>query len=180
MVTVPQPYNYLIADLPGGFFTGESSDHLIYLIQAQLPSGVNPVVSSDSVNVTVSFDEDLTTEDKAVLDALVERCNDFYIITSDGGETDLGNPAEITKTAGLSSSTTITLQYKDGDGNNFAGFGEDIVLWAPLMTINKLEGNFDENGQFEFIIGAELSRGQAEITIESDALPQRVLIARWL
>lgn len=180
MTTVPQPYDYLIADLPGAQFTGEASDHLLYLIQSQLPTGQNPVVSSDAINVTVSFDVDLTTEEKATLDALVPRCNDFYIITSDGGVTDLGNPALVEKTAGQLSSTTITLQYKDGDGNDFGGFGEEILLRAPLMTINKLEGNFDGNGRFQFIIGAELSRGEAQITIESDALPERVLIARWL
>lgn len=179
MTTVPQPYTYPIANIPGGHFTGAASDHLLALIASQLPSGVNPGISSDSINIVVSFSQDLTTADKATLDSLVPHCADFFIVTSDGGVTDLGDPSNVTATAGLQSATTITLQYKMGDGSNFAGFGETITLHAPIMTIDKVTGNFDGNGRFQFIIGAELNRGEADIIIDADSLPERTLNAIW-
>jgi hypothetical protein len=146
MTTVPQPYTYLISSIPGGKFDGGSSSHLLYLIETQLPTGVNPVINSDGLNVIITFDADLTTQDKATLDTLVPHASDFFIITKDNGVTDLGDPASISTTAGLNSSTTITLRYKNGDGTNFNGFGEIVTIHAPIMTIDKLGGNFDANG----------------------------------
>lgn len=179
MTTVPQPYIYTINNLPGAYFDGSSSDRLLSLIASQLPTGQNPVISSDSINITVAFDVDLQTSEKTTLDNLVPRCNDYFIITNDGGLTDLGLPAIVEKVAGLVSSTTITLQYKDGAGANFNGFGEQIKLRAPIMTINKLSGNFDGSGKFQFVIGAILDRGEASIDIEIPALTTRTLIGRW-
>jgi hypothetical protein len=180
MPTVPQPYVYPISGIPGGQFGGQQSDRLIHLITSQLPTGLNPVVNSDSIDIIVSFDADLTTEEKTTLDGLVPHCADLYIITIDGGITDLGDPAEITKNAGQQSSSTITLQMKMGDGTNFNSFGEPVVLRAPLMVIDTLGGNFNGSGQFVFTIGAELSRGQADIQIESDSLAVKTVSARWV
>lgn len=178
MTTVPQPYDYLIADIPGGVFGGTQSDRLMHLIQTQIPSGQNPVIGSDELNVTVSFDEDLEEAAKAVLDNCVEHCADFFIITSDGGTTDLGDPATVSKAAGLLSSTTLTLRLKLGDGTNTPGFNETVELIAPIMTIDKLSGNFSE-GLFAFTIGALLDRGQATIEVTADSMPVKTLIARW-
>lgn len=180
MPTVPQPYTYPIANIPGGFFDGQSSDHLIGIIAIDLPTGVNPVVESDGINVTVSFDVDLTTEEKAILDTLVARCNDFFIVTLDNGITDEGEPATIEKAAGLLSSSTITLKYKSGDGTDSNGFGETVVLRSPIMQIDRLGGDFDGTGKFQFVIGALLERGEATILIECDGLPSRTVIARWI
>lgn len=179
MPTIPQPYVYPIANIPGGQFNGDASSHLLALIVSQIPSGVNPVIGSDSINVTVSFNSDLSTTDKATLDSLVPHCADFFIITEDGGVTDLGNPANIMTAAGQNSATTITLQYKMGDGTNFNGFGEAIQLHSPIMTIDKIIGNFDGTGKFQFIIGSELNRGEVDIVIDSGSLPEKVLVAIW-
>jgi len=177
--TVPQPYDYLIASIPGGQFTGTASDHLLELIRTQLPNGINPVINSDGINIIITFDQDLSTADKATLDTLVPHCADYFIITKDGGRTDLGDPAVVTTAAGQQSATTITLQYKMGDGTNFASFGEAIVVHAPIMTIDKIAGNFDGNGQLQFIIGSELKRGEVNIAIDADALPEKILTASW-
>jgi len=179
MPTVPQPYEYLIANIPGGIFEGSHSDRLLHLIQTQIPAGVNPVISSDSTNITVSFDFDLEDTDKAILDDLVERSADYFIVSTDGGSNDLGDPALIEEESGLESASTITLQIKDGDGINVNGFEELITIHAPLMTISTLSGQFDVTGEFEFTVGAELNRGEAEVIIEAAGLPSRTVIARW-
>jgi len=180
MTTVPQPYVYPVAGIPGGQFGGQQSDRLVHLIISQIPAGQNPTINSDGLDVVITFDADLTTAEKTTLDDIVPHCADFYIITTDGGVTDLGDPAVVTKNAGQQSSALITLQFKLGDGTDFVSFGEAVTLAAPLMAIDKLEGNFDGSGKFAFTIGAELSRGQANIEITSDSLAVKTLIARWL
>lgn len=180
MPTVPQPYVYPISGIPGAAFDGQKSDRLIALIHANLPSATGLVVSSDSINVTITFDADLSTADKAELDILVPHCADYFIITSDGGVTDLGDPATVTKASGLLSSTVVTLQFKSGDGNNSVGLGESVLVIAPLMTIDKVSGNFDGAGKFQFTVGSVVSsRGTAQIEITSDALPVKTLNATW-
>lgn len=178
MPTVPQPYVYAISSIPGGVFGGQQSDRLLWLIQNRLVEATNPVISSDSVNVIITFDTDLTVEQKTTLDELVPHSADYFIITLDGS-TDIGDPANIKKPAGQESSTRIILQIKSGDGSDFRGFGESVDLHAPLMTIDRLEGTFNESGQFSFTIGAELSRGQVEIYVEASGLPSKTIIARW-
>jgi len=177
MATVPQPYVYPIANIPGGQFGGAQSDRLVFLIGTQLPTAQNPVVSSDGINVIITFAVDLTTEEKIILDNLVRHCADFFIITTDGS-TDLGDPATISQDAGLLSSTTLILRLKLGDGTNDPSFNESLSLSAPIMTIDKIEGSFS-NGTFSFTVGAVLDRGQAEITITADSMPTKTLIARW-
>lgn len=180
MPTVPQPYVYPISNIIGGYFTGESSDHLTGLILTQLALVGNPTISSDGIDVVITFDADLSTEDKATLDSLVDHANDLFIITKDGGVTDLGNPATVSVNAGLSSATTITLQYKTGTGANFNGFGDTVTLSAPIMTIDKVSGTFNGTGKFQFVIGAELNRGTVQIEISTDtSMPKKSLIAEW-
>lgn len=180
MPTVPQPYVYPISGIPGGIFDGIKSDRLVALISETLPTATGLVVSSDSVNVTITFNNDLTTADKATLDVLVPRCSEYFIVTIDGGVTDLGEPSNVVKASGLLSSTLITLQFKSGDGTNSVGSAEAVALTAPLMTIDKVGGNFDGAGKFSFTIGSVVSsRGTAQIQISSDALPMRNLMATW-
>lgn len=179
MPTVPQPYVYLIADLPGGVFSGQSSDRLLWLFANLFPAGINPVINSDEVEVTITFDEDLEQADKDDLDDLVPHCTDYFIVSTDGGTTDLGEPATVSKAAGLLSSTNITLKLKNGDGADINGFAEPVLLRAPIMTISTIEGNLNASGSFTFTVGALLDRGEAQIAIEVDSLPQRTLIARW-
>lgn len=178
MTTVTQPYTYAISSIPGGF-NGNSSSHLFYLIETQIPTGVNPVINSDEFDVVITFDADLTTQEKSTLDNLVLHSSDFFIITKDNGVTDLGNPAPISADAGLNSSTVVTLRYKAGDGTNFNGFGETVILRAPIMTIDKLSGVFDTNGLFQFTIGSELNRGTVEIEVDCDSLPIKTIISSW-
>ena len=166
MATVPQPYEYPIASIPGGEF--DSGDRLLALIQDQIPVGINPVINSDGINITVEFDEDLEDTDKATLDSLIPHAADYYIITIDGGNTDEGDPAEIVTESGLLSAVAVTLQMKAGDGSDIVGFGEGVTLGPPIMTISTLQGNFNGSGQFTFTVGAVLDRGRAEIEIQSD------------
>jgi len=180
MTTVPQPYVYPIANIPGGQFGGSQSSHLFQIIQQNLPNDTGLVISSDSVNVTITFNQDISTQDKTTLDALVARSADYFIVTSDGGITDLGQNAIISVLAGLNSSTTITLQYKKGDGTNSNGFSDNLIIHAPLMTIDTLDGSFNGSGKAQFVIGAELNRGEVNITIDTDSvLPERNITARW-
>jgi hypothetical protein len=179
MTTVPQPYVYPVSGIPGGQFGGQQSSHLAFIISQNLPNDTNPTISCDGSSVTITFDQDISVADKAILDALVARSADYFIVTTDGGVTDLGNPATIAVPAGLNSSTTITLQFKKGDGTNSNGYGDSVVIHAPIMTIDSLGGVFGANGQFQFTIGSELNRGEVDITISSDTLPERDIVARW-
>lgn len=175
-------YTYLISNLPGDRFDGQSSDHLDAIIRLNLPNAELVGITSDSQSgtVVVSFNTTLSDADKLVLDALVARCNDSFIVTADNGVTDVGEPGEVQLTAGPSSSATITLQYKDGLGANSNGFGEAVKLTpAALMPIDKIGGNFDGTGKFSFVVGASLSRGAVTIEVAADSLPVRHLTVRW-
>lgn len=172
-------YIYSISGIPGGVFGGQQSDHLLDMIQTILPSAPNPVISSDGTNVTVTFDTELSAGDITTLNGLVARCADYFIVTSDGGLTDLGLPALISVVAGLVSSTTVTLQYKSGDGSDSNGYGDAISISAPIMNITALGGAFNGSGKFQFTIGSHTQRGQADITLTSGSLPVRILNARW-
>lgn len=165
MATIPQPYEYLIASIPGGEF--DNGDRLLALMQDQIPAGINPTINSDGINITVEFDDDLEEADKNILDSLIPHAADYYIITLDGGETDEGDPAEITTNSGLISAVTVTLQLKAGDGTNIVGFGEEVNLNPPIMTISTLQGFFNDSGQFTFTVGAVMERGRADIEIDS-------------
>jgi len=182
MTTVAQPYVYPVANIPGcgGGFTGQMSDHLSALVEAALPtfwdqSGFN----SDETNVIVTGVRDLDTDEKAVLDGLVDRVAESFIVTIDGGTTDIGEPGTIDKNAGLDSATTITLKFKDGNGNDSDGHGEVVKIIAPRMPISKTGGAFDANGKLEFTVGSSLERGTCDLIITSDKLPQRHITANW-
>lgn len=182
MSTVPQPYNYPIANIPGaaGGFTGQMSEHLKSLIQSALPTFFDEEgVNSDGVNVIVTGTADLTTTDKAILDGLVARSGEYFIVTTDGGVTDLGEPAEVNVNAGLVSSKTVTLQLKDGNANNQTIAGGAVKLTAPVGPINKTGGTFDANGRFAFTLGSSLDKGAFPVLIESDSLPPRNITIRW-
>ena len=176
MATVPQPYEYPISSIPGGEF--DSGDRLLGLIQTQLPTGINPVINRDGINITVEFDEDLEDTDKAILDSLIPHAADYYIITLDGGNTDEGDPAEVVIESGLLSAVTITLQMKAGDGTDIVGFGEEVTLGPPIMTISTLQGNFNDSGQFTFTAGAVLDKGKAEIEMHT-VFPDKELTITW-
>lgn len=180
MPTVPQPYVYPVANITGAGdgFTGDMSNRLFALIVSQLPGFTNPVINSDETNVTITGDVDLTDVEKALLDGLVNHAADYFIVSLDG-ETDLGDPVAIEKDAGLMSAVTIYLQMKSGDGNDFAGFGEEIRLTAPLMPINKVRGNFDGAGEFDFTVGASLNLGTVELLVECDGMPARAITVTW-
>lgn len=179
MATVPQPYVYPIANIPGAGegFTG--SEHLKSLIQAALPDFFDPTgVNSDGVNVSVTGTRDLTTAEKTTLDGLVARSEEFFIVTTDGGVTDLPEPGEVSLTAGLLSSKMLTLQLKDGNGNNQPIAGGAIKLTAP-PALDKTTGAFDANGKFVFTASAQLNKGSIAVLIESDSLPPRNVTFRW-
>lgn len=189
MTTVPQPYVYDYASIlgvgSGGSFTGDMSSHLQDMILSAIPtfatsSSLNITSDDVSQQVTISGDRDLDTTEKTTLDALVNRAADYFIITIDNGATDLGNPAQVTKVAGPASSITVTLQYKKGDGTNRTGLNDAVSLTSPVISIDKTGGNFDNNGKFQFTLGAQLvMRGTAEIEISGDSLAARVLQASW-
>jgi len=164
------------------------SDHLQALILSEIAvaSGDDPdnplieVGSPDSELVFVQFDHDLSAADEAILDGLVARSADYFIVTSDGGNTDLGNPSLVSKNAGLLSSTTITLQMKNGAGTSINGHAENVVLdITGLVPINKSGGVFDGNGKFAFTVGASLERGSVQVEITAESLPPRTFFAKW-
>lgn len=182
--TIPQPYIYPYSAISGSPSVFDNSDHLFALIVANIPTwSTNPNIDTDDTakTVTISGDRDLTTDEKAVLDSLVDRANDNFIITSDGGRTDLGEPAAVSNPAGPQSAVTITLQYKKGDTTNRTGVSDGVAIKAPLMTLDATSGKFDPNtGQFSFTLGAQLvSRGTATVVISSDSLPAKTLNATW-
>lgn len=186
MTTVSQPYVYDYVNIlgvgSGGSFTGDMSSHLQDMILNGLPNFTNPVINSDDVSqqVTVTGDVDLTTDEKTTLDGFVNRAADYFIITTDGGTTDLGNPATVSKPAGPTSSVTVTLQYKKGDGTDRTGITDAVSLTSPVISLDKTSGNFDSNGKFQFVLGAQLAmRGTAQIDIVVDSLAQRTLLASW-
>lgn len=182
MATVPQPYNYDVSVVSGGEFPGSASDHLKALILAGIPAGVNPIISESGPTITVSFDADLTTADKATLDSLVPRAADYYIITTDGGVTDLGDPATISQPVGILSSSNITLQYKSGNGVNSNGYGDSVVLTpSALMPISASTVVFNGSGKATFTVGASVTqRGAMSIALATNTvLPPTSLITVW-
>ena len=190
-------YAYPLTGIPGGVWnTAESpgmSDLLSDLIRdniAALPGDTpanqlfvisGPTEEQGAISVIVDTLADLTNDEKAILDTLVPHGPDYFIVTEDGGATDLGEPSEINQDAGPSSSKTITLKWKDGAGQDSNGFGDKSVQLTPaaLLPIDKTGGTFDSNGKFAFVVGASLSRGAVNITCQSDKLPVRNLLARW-
>jgi len=183
MATVPQPYSYPIVDILGGVFDAQKSDHLIALIRTFVPSGINPVVSSDDLNVVVGFDQDLTEGDKAVLDSLVSRSAEYLVVTlADGTPLPVGsNGPSITLAADGIATQAMRVQLKNGDGTDSSGNAEKIIL-APvsLIPLDKLSGNLDANGQFAFTLQASNARGNIQVDVKDDnALPINTFFAVW-
>ena len=189
-------YNYPVAStIPGGAWmppeNTSMSDHLTALMRANIASlaadapdnqlftiGSGPINGAE--NVIIETVTDLTTGEQTTLDGLVPRCADYFIVTTDGGTTDLGEPSEISQVAGPTSSVTVTVQWKTGSAANSNGHG-DTILFTPaaLMPIDKTEAVIDGNGKASFVVGASLSRGSVAIAISSDSLPIRNLTAKW-
>ena len=141
MATIPQPYVYPWSSIPGGVFTGQMSERLDGLIEVKLPDWGNPVIGSDeeAATVTITGDTDLTDADKAILDGLVARSADFFIITKDGGRTDMGEPALLALKANGIESQIITLQYKNGDNTDSNGYDDPVKATSVgLLPIDKL------------------------------------------
>lgn len=190
----PGRYEYIVASaIPGGQWMPESnqsmSDHLADLIRTHIavasgPTPTNPLTdlgTEDSgVTLFIQFEEDLSGSDETLLGTLVARAADYFIVTEDDGVTDLGNPATITKPAGLLSSTVVTLQMKRGDGVSINGYGDDVTL-SPvgIMPISTTDGEFGGTGKHVFTIGASLDRGTCVVEITGGTLPPRTLIAKW-
>lgn len=189
-------YLYPVAStIPGGLWMPPEntamSDHLTALIRANVPSlaadapdnQLFTIGSQDfgsGEQVIVETVEELSTGEKTTLDGLVPRCADYFIVTTDGGTTDLGEPSEVTQVAGPSSSATVTLQWKTGAAVDSNGHGDTVLITpAALMPIDKTEAVFDGTGKVSFVLGASLSRGSVAIAITSDSLPVRNLTAKW-
>lgn len=189
-------YNYPVAStIPGGAWmppeNTSMSDHLTALMRANIPSlaadapdnqlfTIGSGQVDETENVIIETVSDLSVEEKAILDTLVPRSADYFIVTTDGGATDLGEPCEVSQVAGPTSSVTVTIQWKTGAAVNSNGHG-DTVLFTPaaLMPIDKTEAVIDGTGKASFVVGASLSRGSVAIAITSDSLPVRNLTAKW-
>jgi len=189
-------YNYPIAStIPGGQWmppeNTSMSDHLASLIRANIASLATDTpdnqlftIGSQTLNdvetLIIETVTDLTTDEKTILDDLVPRCADYFIVTTDGGVTDLGEPSEISQTAGPTSSVTVTLKWKNGAGADSNGHGDTVLITpAALLPIDKTSAVIDANGKASFIVGASLSRGSVAIALTSDNLPVRNLVAKW-
>lgn len=187
-------YTFTVAtDVSGGQWdTPANSDmegHLQSIILSTFAyshsGGANPLLNlgtnDGGVTIFVQFTADISSGDQTTLSALVRRAADYFIVTSDGGVTDLGEPSTISKANGVLSSTTITLQYKNGDGTNSNGYGETVNITpiGLLPITSTTSGVINGSGQYAFTVGASLQRGTVPIAIVIDNLPARNLTAVW-
>jgi hypothetical protein len=189
-------YTYPIATtIPGGQWMSPEnpfmSDHLTALCRANIPSlaadapdnqlfTIGSQVLNEVETLIIETVTDLTTEEQATLDGLVPRAADYFIVTQDGGVTDLGEPSEIDQTAGPESSVTITLKWKNGAGADSNGWGDTVSITpAALMPIDKTSAVFDENGKASFVAGASLTRGGVLIALAAGSVPPRNLLTKW-
>ena len=186
MATVPQPYVYAYGSIPGGVFTGQMSEHLEALIRAEstlaawIESNLNIASDDEAATLTITGDFDLTDTLKATLDALVQRSADYFVVTFDGGTTPLSDPTELALTANGIASQVVTLKYKKGDNSDSNGYG-DAVKITPVgfMPIDKLSGNFDGSGKFQFTVQPSDFRGTVTAVVTSDKLPPKTLVTTW-
>lgn len=163
-------------------------DHLQALIRETFAfaaqNGSNPLqnlgTNDGGVTVFVQFNEDLSSADQTTLAGLVQRASEYFIVSTDGGSTDVGEGAAISNPAGPSSATTITLQCKNGDGSNSNGHGETVTLTpVGLMPASTLGGVTGGNGKFSFTIGSSLQKGTIPIAIAVGSMPVRNIVAIW-
>jgi hypothetical protein len=187
-------YNFVVAtDVLGGQWNtplapdmeGHLQDLIWKALPYSLPDGANPLLNlgtnDGGVTIFVQFTQDIPEADQPVLSEQVLHASDYFIVTTDGGQTDKGNPAKISVPAGPGSSTTVTLKRKNGDGTDSDGDGEAVNInpASTLLPISTLSGNFDENGEFEFVIGASQQRGAVAMEVQAGSLPSRTVEASW-
>ncbi len=196
----PGDYNYdLASTVPGwsnilngpnfsnliGGFVGTLQGLILDTFAYAAPNGANPllnITSNDGFNtLDVIFQANISDPDVTTLTALVGRMADTFIITTDGGHTDLGDPAVITLTAGPASSATITLQVLAGDGTARTGVSDAVSLTpSALMPISTISGSTSsQTGRFAFTIGASLQKGAVSIQVQVDAMPIKTINASW-
>lgn len=186
--TVPQPYIYSIASIPGGQFTGEMSNHLVAMIQAyidfsSLPAGQNPVVESDGSNITVLFTGDLTEAAKSVLDELVLRSSEYLFITyGDGAQLTLTEQGPVAQlTADGIDTQSMRVQLKNGDGSNSNGDAETVeLLPASLMPVDTKSGTLNGGGQFTFTLQSSNMKGDIVVNVKGQyEIPVTFFVAQW-
>lgn len=186
MPTVPQPYSYAIASIPGtavSGFTGQMSDHLIGMIRGYIPAGTNPVVNSDGFNVIVGFDVDLSEDDKAVLDGLIPRASEYLVVTYGNGDAldiDAEGPTASLLANGIDTKA-LRVQLKNGDGSDSTGHGEVVRLSpASLIPIDTVEGTLNGSGQLSFNLQTSNFRGDVAVNVVGQyTMPVFTFFAEW-
>lgn len=181
-------YVYSIAnDFPGGQFTSAISDRLNSLIKAQIATpliGVN----SDGTSVSIEFQNALTPAEKTILDGDTSKPAGGLIAKStESFEVKIGSTVMLTgdvfqiASSGIFS-VTVSLQYKDGYGNNMSGSGA-VKIGTIGLTPTNASGNkvvFDGSGAASFIVGPTTDRGKLEIALTSGSLPERVFTVEFI
>lgn len=174
-------YTYTVAtDFTGGYFNSDVSNRLLALIAQQIALPV--VINSTGANVTVEFEQQLSAPNKTILDGdtsnpaggLIARSTEHFEVIVGGNVIGLGGL--LGQVANGILSTAVTLQMKNGLGNNISGANQDPVNIDPaaLAPLTATSGNFNAvTGAFSLTVGPSFSRGKVELVVNSGSLPSR-------
>lgn len=178
-------YVYNIAnDFPGGQFTPQISDRLHALIVEEIPGDALLGIGSDGTDVTITFQNELSPEEKTILDGnqsdpaggLIAKSTEYFDVLVSSAI--VPNEGVVHQVSNGILSTAITLQLKNGNGTPIGGSGQDPIDVDPgtLAPISATEGSFGiADGQFSIIVGPTFSRGTVSLLIKSGSLPERTV-----
>jgi len=159
------------SDIPGGEFTPSMLYRLTLLIARDIETKLtNTQIHQSTLKLT--FGGSLSAEEKTTLDedtrapagGIIAASTDKVVISVDGvPKTD---NARLDIPADRISFKTVTLQKQRYDGSPAAGEQEIVALEVSAVgAINTLDGEFDANGEFSFILGPDVRRGSFNMTI---------------
>jgi hypothetical protein len=144
---------------------------------------VNTQILQDKT-LKVLFAGEISDEEKIILDnnqsnpagGIIADSADFIEMTVDG-EVKSDN-SRITIPADGITFKEIGLQLKSGDGQSKNGHNEAIILEPDAIgAINKLDGELNDTGAFNFIVGPDVRRGNINIKIFATNFPSYKLLA---
>lgn len=174
-----QDYVYPITtSFPGGVFTSAISDRLNALVAEGIPGNTLQNLSSDGVNVTLTFENPLTSPQQLILDGgttnpcggLIAKSTEYFS-TKIGAMTIVDGTVFQVVSDGIFSAQ-VDLQYRDGFGNAMNGQGDIDIDTGGIAPITAIGGSFNGSGQFSFTVGPTNMRGGVPITVKSGSLPQ--------
>lgn len=181
-------YVYPITSIPGGIITLDNKACLAYKIRAAIATPLLGVFT-DETNLTISFEADLTPQEKIILDnntdppeGLVIDTTDFIEVTVNDTIIDNFNVSLLPGDG--ASNLLVILTRKNGDGIILTDvYPHQIHITSPggIAPINHSTGEFNSiTGKFEFRIlpTASRFRGQRSIIVDCAGLPSRCFVVR--